>query len=83
MELLDDPAGKPGGRVAEAIAQRLRVLALDLLIRAAFGNERTGAGHVGLLDLSERRIAGNAEHHVDVQTRHVLWVDHAKLRRNH
>src|SRR5690606_19840989 len=39
-ELLDDPRGEPGGRVVEAVAERLRLGALDLLIAGLVGLER-------------------------------------------
>ncbi len=35
VELLDDPTREPGRGIGEAVPERLRVLALDLLVRAA------------------------------------------------
>ena len=85
MELLDDPSREAGRRVVQSVAERLRVLALDLLVRVARLHERAHVREIGLLIFGELHRFGRrrADHHVQVYARAVLGVEAADLARHH
>ena len=44
MEFLDDPGGQPGGRIVEAVAERLRLAALNRLVTTSVRESRGALG---------------------------------------
>ena len=74
-ELLENPAGQAGGGVGEAVRQCLGVLALDLLVGAAVGEELAHLGQVDALGLGELTVAGKPDRHVEVDAGEVFGVD--------
>ena len=78
-ELLDDPTREPGRRIGEAVAERLRVLALDLLVRGAASVMNSPAAARSAISSSVSAMplasAGNASSMLLCSPTHVLGVD--------